>query len=330
MLNSQTPKSSNRKRIITVIGRLIAIICVFFVIKAIIDLGVTQPLIASIKTNLLILIILSVLWAIMVFLNSWGWNLILNFIENRKYNWFLLNDIYIRSNIAKYLPGNVMHFVGRNLLAKKFKISQANITVSTITEIIVTILATLIYIILFGKNEFIRLIPKNTLPLVTAVIVILFLILLLLIFLKRSLFLNYFRKILFPWDRKKTMQLASIMGLYLISFLIIGMTFYIALQKLTNQGFTNNLFSTIAVFLFSWLIGFVMPGSSGGLGVREVILVNLLNTSYQEQLILTVIVFHRIVTIFGDILAFLLVIVIGKIYKAKTDEINLISEELLE
>ena len=44
-------------------------------------------------------------------------------------------DVYGRSGIAKYLPGNVFHYVGRNVLARRFKWSQIAVAVSSALEI---------------------------------------------------------------------------------------------------------------------------------------------------------------------------------------------------
>ena len=44
----------------------------------------------------------------------------------------VINSIYIKANIGKYLPGNIFHFAGRNLLGKQFNLDQKALLGSTL------------------------------------------------------------------------------------------------------------------------------------------------------------------------------------------------------
>ena len=61
-----------------------------------------------------------------------------------------------------------------------------------------------------------------------------------------------------------------------------------------------------------------MPGASGGIGVREFALLLLLSPFYSKDLVVTVIVVHRIITILGDLLAYVLIFLMSKFKKKPT------------
>lgn len=67
---------------------------------------------------------------------------------------------------------------------------------------------------------------------------------------------------------------------------------------------THEFISIVSVMSLSWVIGYVTPGASTGIGVREAIFTILLSdlTAGVAPLIA---VCYRIITIFGDLIYFL-------------------------
>ena len=57
-------------------------------------------------------------------------------------------------------------------------------------------------------------------------------------------------------------------------------------------------------FIVAWLIGFITPGAPAGVGVREVILLALLGSYLPEQNLILAVVLARLVTLGGDIMYF--------------------------
>jgi hypothetical protein len=191
--------------------------------------------------------------------------------------------VYFLSNIAKYLPGNVLHLAGRQILGKRAGWSHRAIAQATFLEIV-------------------ALAASGT------AIVLLFLVL------APSLFIDSVHQT-YPISLR-TVQLASTALLVVaiaVSFLGWPLGIYRRLFNATpgtvafafslctlfficNAGMAAAMtvpfapehpaipVATTGVFYISaWLIGFVVPGAPGGLGVRESVFVMLMGGAGEES-----------------------------------------------
>lgn len=70
-----------------------------------------------------------------VFLSASAWCLWLEFFAGKRCNRREALRVYAKANIGKYLPGNVMHYAGRNLFAGRLNLSQKQIAAATLSEI---------------------------------------------------------------------------------------------------------------------------------------------------------------------------------------------------
>ena len=71
------------------------------------------------------------------------------------------------------------------------------------------------------------------------------------------------------------------------------------------QDFSLDLFVAqriLSSFSTAWICGFVIPGSPGGIGVREAILTMLLEDLVDGPKLVFLIIAHRLVSIIGDFL----------------------------
>jgi hypothetical protein len=86
------------------------------------------------KTSVLLLMA-SCSCFVFFFLLIFGWHLFLQILHGKLQ---LRNSFYIytRASIAKYLPGNVGHLLGRNLIASRFGLPHNVVAISTILEIL--------------------------------------------------------------------------------------------------------------------------------------------------------------------------------------------------
>lgn len=66
----------------------------------------------------------------------------------------------------------------------------------------------------------------------------------------------------------------------------------------------SNILIFIGAYAASWIIGFVTPGSPGGIGVREALLILILQMYISESQAVTLALVFRIITTLGDILFF--------------------------
>jgi hypothetical protein len=86
--------------------------------------------------------------------------------------------------------------------------------------------------------------------------------------------------------------------------------FLLGLTVILQKGYwdTELFFLSSGIYIISWLIGFITPGASGGLGVREgsfIAIMTLLHVNISNEIILFSILLVRFLNIFVDISMYL-------------------------
>ncbi|QSX36832.1 lysylphosphatidylglycerol synthase domain-containing protein [Shewanella sedimentimangrovi] len=72
-----------------------------------------------------------------------------------------------------------------------------------------------------------------------------------------------------------------------------------------GSGAAANFWLLTGSFALAWVAGFVTPGAPAGLGIRETIMVTLLEPAYGPGAALSLALLLRLITSLGDALAFL-------------------------
>jgi hypothetical protein len=223
----------------------------------------------------ILIVIFSFVSASFVYINAYSYNLILNNIHKDNIKYLDVINVYINSNIYKYLPSNVMHYVGRNIIAIKYNFDQKKTIISTIVEIIIIIASTVV----FGLSLFIYEQKFVYFSICTIVIIL--------------LVLNKFNFL------KPALIIVLITILNNVIFVLLFNTYNGANHYLDN-------FSEISLYqTVSWLIGYLTPGAPGGLGVKEFVLIKISGNGLASAIAIVAII-HRVILIAGDLLAVLM------------------------
>jgi glycosyltransferase 2 family protein len=217
-------------------------------------------------------------------------------------------QIHLVSQIGKYLPGNIGHYVGRLALLRMHGFRLSAGTLSTAIELVwmVGVAAALsAYAVYAGAMDVARLNPVLTqwAPLV---------ILALALALPRIIVvvINGFspsarRRIGFDSQiphYRSSVALACC-SLYLVNFFVHGLLLAAGLYWLFSETVTDVLMLT-SLYAIAWLGGLLLPGAPGGLGVREALLVLLLGPVYGGGVIAAMALLLRLISIAGDVIAF--------------------------
>lgn len=88
------------------------------------------------------------------------WKIWLFYFTKNKICTFDAQRVYAKANIGKYLPGNVMHYVERNIFAAKLGLDQNAVALSSIFEIIDMVMAAFFVAICFSMDNFKRALYK--------------------------------------------------------------------------------------------------------------------------------------------------------------------------
>lgn len=244
--------------------------------------------------------------AFCVYLMSFLWTNILAWISQQKIDMKRAIDVYVKANMGKYLPGNVMHYVERNLFARNMGIGQTETAFSSIMEIVLEVVTGCVIGVLFSfrsfKDVFLK-IGKFNWIIFAALIVVLASIIGILFFRKNEKIREILKRL---WTKKFwTIFVKGIIG-YGIAFWIWGFLLLVILQMVLQCNIPMELYGrVISAYILAWLIGFVTPGAPAGLGVREFVLLTIISSFVPDNYILFSIIFHRVITVFGDAFAFI-------------------------
>jgi len=213
---------------------------------------------------------------------AFGWGKVLRH-HNLKVNSGWLISTFFISQIGKYIPGNIFHLAGRQLMGAAAGHSKSVIAKSLIWELaLLSIVGAIISSIALPYIAGLKLTYISSIFGFTVLFVF----------------------ITFVTQRYLSKDILFAALLYGAFLLVSGIFFSIIYQSLNNESLPLNIkIVVIASFTLSWLGGFLTPGSPAGLGVRELILISLLGPWMNEAQLIFSVVISRIIGAGGDLIS---------------------------
>ncbi len=236
-----------------------------------------------------------------IYLNACAWKYIVKWF-GKEFKSNNLVSFYVLTNILKYVPGGVWHFVERFNFIKKISNPQLALY-STLIEpyfmlsgsfllasmglIFSPLYFFLIFPLLFLNRKFIFLILK----------------------ILGSLKGKVFEVLRLPNSKGQFEERINIVSFFpsRAFFLEIGVVlskfigFYICLNTFYTSN-TPNIIFLLVIFSLSWSIGLVVPAAPGGVGVFEACLLLFVGKSIPENIILISLVYFRVISTSADLL----------------------------
>jgi vacuolar-type H+-ATPase subunit I/STV1 len=233
------------------------------------------------------------------------WGSLVTDTRGKRPSWQQIMRVYGRAQILKYAPSNVLQFAGRQLLGARQGWSQKAIAAASVLEVSLFTSAAGLLVLLFGGAWITEFAPW-------ASRFWLFLLLLALI-VGMWLMLNLVPRL--PglrsnpaWHRLREVAPGLKLPLMLVPllafFLICGILVWIMVGVIDRAWHWQLLPEICAGYTAAWLIGFVSPGVSAGLGIREAAFLVLLGPGLGEPTAVAVALAMRLVSILGDLLFF--------------------------
>ena len=215
--------------------------------------------------------------------------------------------IYLISQFAKYIPGNVGHYLGRFALSRRAGYPLAAVVAATLLETVSVIWVALAIGFLAGPGSTRSILNLAGLDrfgmigMISALAGATLALPLVLVGLERLKFrLKPLRDLSVPTWRAVTICAGFYSSTFaLMALVVMGLAFF----GYQARGYSP--VSVLGVVAWSWLAGFLVPGAPAGLGVREVVLSAGLTEIYGEPTALGVVLLFRVVTTLGDGLALL-------------------------
>jgi len=221
-------------------------------------------------------------------LGIYGWHLILLHYAQRHFPYLSSYYYFSKTEIAKYLPGNIFHFVGRQALASRIGLTQTHMAKISLLHALFLLTGTLLVSTVFAW--FTPDTPLFILLLMALSTIVAFMVL---VYLYPS----------FPFKLKFSLNIQFAISIALQGCMLGAIVLY-----QTNTDAIDLFFQCISIYTISWLIGFVTPGASGGLGVREgafIAISSYLQINISEEIIIFSVLLTRLINILVDILLYL-------------------------
>lgn len=316
--------------IINAFSYLVVLISFYYIFHTLKGYNLSVFFVNGALLTILYIIIFGFIKSIFLFVNSYIFKIILEFNNGGNLSLFTVLSIYVKSNITKYIPSNIIPYISRIYLGDKVGLGKINITISGFLEIFLGLSNTAIIILLLlltGLSQF----PQDVnfqLNYSNISLIFLFFILgTLMVFLAYLVYLfknqrlskveiyndlcrvfrKYFNFIFFSLYLK-------IFVLSFISFLLSSLVFYIMVLVILDLQLNPSDFFNIAICLgIAGYSAILTPGVPGGIGVKESISVLLISLyGYEKAPIVLAVILSRIVWVSSDILSYLFVHILEK------------------
>lgn len=299
------------KKYIKLFGNILMAAAILFLFNRIRKMDISWSNLLG-PSSIFIIALCSLLYAVMIMASFCPWMRLVGLMtqqeERIRAAAMDFARIFTKSNIMKYIPGNVFQYVGRNEIATVLSLPHIQVAGATVTEMVLMAFgAGFLSVILLGSYTFHyfyqRLGMLFYLFLTAGVILGIVLLLGLRGKVKKELEsrqINY----------KSNALLSGIcfcFVFYIMTFLYGGVLFIIVMKLCGN--FILNFHSLrllLGTYALSWVAGYITPGAPGGMGIREVIMTAVLGGSQfaADEVIVQASVLFRFVTVLGDLIAF--------------------------
>lgn len=203
------------------------------------------------------------------------------------------------AQMAKYLPGNVVHLVGRFYTIKLQTDAKVAFAFSVYELLLLGLCGCALGLLYVHYVQ----------PETWAFAAIVTLSLLLLVASVAVLFRSGFLKV-------SLMDLSLVVLLYLVSFLCYGLAFSVLFRLVFDLEAAGALLCAV-LFALAFVVGYVTPGAPGGLGVREFVFMILAQPLIDSTLALGVVVMFRVFSVAGDLLFSLGALTVRKAFAVK-------------
>jgi glycosyltransferase 2 family protein len=212
--------------------------------------------------------------------------------------------VYGRTQIAKYLPGNIFHLAGRQTLGRGLGHSQASLAVASIVEaaLLIAIASCLALPLALDRLVSTSLgAPLAAILALSAVVVGICGA-----SHRHSRWLpGRFRAALGDPIRLSMSRLVRAAVLQTAFFVTSGVLLWFSSQAVGGAEPRSLPAGTaISALALAWVVGFVTPGSSAGIGVREALLIVILGSHLGSADSTIVALAMRVVTTVGDVIFF--------------------------
>jgi len=240
-------------------------------------------------------------------LSPYGYGILVQLVTGKRIPFYEIQYVYCKSNLYKYVPGNVFQYVGRNRLAVDRNLKHSEVAMATVCEIAIIVCSSALVTLLLAKDMAFIWLEKyiNIHDILICAGVVFFLMLMSAFFLpKRKIKLVRDKIAGFCSFRNVGGLLGA--GIWFSGMLILeGILFSLLFRVVGISFLLRDFYNVTGLYAFSFCIGYLMPGAPGGVGIRETVLMFFLGSSVRYDALIMVTVLFRMISVSGDILTYI-------------------------
>jgi hypothetical protein len=294
----------NKKRVIDITGKILLILSLIFVGYKVWTIDVDWSLFRS-RFVISGLGIIAFVYAGNTIFCGFSYARLVRDITKTDININKVIASYCVINLYKYLPGNVMHLIGRNKIAEDENVPHIQVVTATVIEQLMTLAGSVIISIWLVSDSMFAYLKKmdiSNFAIFAAAVVVLVLFVVFFALLRKKIF-PIFRK---GFDAIRRIPIGSLIVLLVmnISMLFITSMLFTFVMLLFGQEVSPVLISKLTgLFVFAWMIGYITPGVPGGIGVREAIIMMFMGQLVDPAILTVSALGYRVVAIAAELLA---------------------------
>ena len=248
---------------------------------------------------LITVFVCSIIYGLSEFFLSFAWRRLLIWFGDKDISKNLCNRIYGKSQIAKYIPGNIFHVLGRHILGSQVGIKHIVLAGATVYEILgllsISILIGFGGMIIFGLGNIYFSLYQIILIFFTTLVITSLTIALV-------PYLMSLRGFILPYKGigDSFLNISKVYLFYFIFFLIAGLLLVVIVNIFLDINFIITA-KLVVIFSIAWIAGFIIPGAPGGIGVREAVIIFFITPIIGEAQSIAVAIALRFITLLGDV-----------------------------
>ena len=237
-----------------------------------------------------------------------SWKLLLEWFGEPRKPLSLIYSIYGRTQVAKYLPGNIFQLTNRHVLCLNEGYKNSSLLGAAIFEVLGSVIGSAVFC-LIGYLMGVRY-EGLSIFLILGIIAVVFAAIAGSIYIIPRIVprVPYLNK-LFPEDELNSKgsftALLPVAGLILSYFLFASVIFCVITAAVNGTLEGISLPLVVSVYSIAFLLGLITPGAPAGLGIRESIMVLLMSPMIGDAKSTYIALVFRLVTTLGDVWFFL-------------------------
>ena len=290
-------------KILKLAGNVAVCLSLAFVCKKLFELDIDKNLLFR-ADNLVHIVWISSLYGLIMFVSCVPWMAFLRIITGREISFSEAAWVINKSNLMKYLPGNVFQFIGRNELAIRLSLNHADVAFATVCDIGLLVTASLLTGVLMNLQGMGIWLTRYGLSVFYPFFIIFIITVLLAVFLKlkrNDILQRLIVKLKVFYSKNSAKAIFACFLYFTFLVFLVGALFLAVLCLILRIDISYRMIpSVLSAYMLSWVAGFIIPGAPGGIGIKEATLTLLLmNVVASDSALLAAVIF-RFISILGD------------------------------